>query len=125
MANTNRNEKGQWASAQANTAPSIPSTNEAQSSGAYTPPTPPRDFGAGYRALGLGSGEGANQTQVQAPAGRAGHGADIPGGGTDFGSGGGVAPLGDAAAGIEEGAEVGEAAGIGADIGELLPLVAG
>ena len=77
MTNTSRDERGRFssanggASAQEAGGGNPPPENESswQSSGAYTPPTPPRDFSAGYRALGLGSNEGANQTQVQTQQG--------------------------------------------------------
>jgi hypothetical protein len=45
------------------------------------PKITPRDYGAGFRAMGYSdpAGEGPGQHQVQAPGGRAGHGADVAG----------------------------------------------
>jgi translation initiation factor IF-2 len=93
----------------------------------------PRNYAAGFTALGLraggyGGNESAGQHQVQAPGGRAGHGADVPGSGmpgpgdgTDLGgapgAGGGV-PAGGAAGGAE-------AAGAAAGLEELAPLALG
>jgi hypothetical protein len=80
----------------------------------------PRDYSAAYRSLGLGSNESAGQTQVQAPGGRAGHGADVSGSGmpglTDPSDPGGVpGGLGDAAGGADA---------AGAELADLAPLVA-
>lgn len=83
----------------------------------------PRDFGAGFRAMGYSSGESAGQHQIQAPGGRAGHGADVPGSGMPGpadptptgGVPGGAGPAGDAAGGAE-------AAGATAGLEELAPL---
>jgi hypothetical protein len=93
----------------------------------------PRNYAAGFTALGLraggyGGNESAAQHQVQAPGGRAGHGADVPGSGmpgpgdgTDLdgvpGAGGGV-PAGGAADGAE-------ASGAAAGLEELAPLALG
>jgi len=87
--------------------------------GNYTAPKiTPRDYGAGFRAMGYSdpAGEGPGQHQVQAPGGRAGHGADVPGTGVPGPAEGiGEAGAGEAAAG---GAEAGAAAGAE----ELAPL---
>jgi len=41
----------------------------------------PRDYGAGFRAMGYSdpASEGPGQHKVQAPGGRAQHGSDVPG----------------------------------------------
>jgi hypothetical protein len=85
---------------------------QAPSMGGAAPP-PTRDFGAGWRALGYGSNEGAGQHQVETPEGRSAHGADTPAEGI---------PADADAAGA--GAEVGgaEAAGAASGLAELAPL---
>lgn len=50
--------------------------------GNYTAPkVTPRDYTAGYRAMGYSdpAGEGPGHHQVQTPEGRAPHGSDVPG----------------------------------------------
>ena len=86
-------------------------------------PVTPRDYSAAYNSMGYSSGQSAGQHQVQAPGGRAGHGADVPGSGmpgptdpTDpAGAAGDAAPAEDAAGGAE-------AAGAAAGLEELAPL---
>jgi hypothetical protein len=80
----------------------------------------PRDYSAAYRSLGLGSNESAGQTQVQAPGGRAGHGAQVSGSGMPGPTGpsdpGGVpGGLGDATGGADA---------AGAELADLAPLAA-
>lgn len=96
--------------------------NSGAGRGSGMPTTPvgaaqPRDFGAGYRAMGYSAGESSGQHQVQTPQGSAGHGSDVPGNGVpgpaDPGVPGGAA--GDAAGGAE-------AAGAEAGLEELAPL---
>jgi hypothetical protein len=94
--------------------------------GNYTAPkVTPRDYTAGFRAMGYSdpAGERPGQHQVQTPEGRAPHGSDVPGTGvpapaapTDAGGvPGGAASAGDAAGGAE-------AAGATAGLEELAPL---
>jgi hypothetical protein len=85
-------------------------------------PAAPRDYTAGFRALGFGdpAGERPGQHQVQTPEGRAPHGSDVPGTGVP-------GPAGDAAGDAAGGAEVGgaEATGAAAGLEELAPLALG
>jgi hypothetical protein len=79
----------------------------------------PRDYTAGFRALGYGdpAGERPGQHQVQTPEGRAPHGSDVPGTGVPGPAEGvGEAGAGEAAVG---GAE---AAGAASGLAELAPL---
>jgi hypothetical protein len=80
----------------------------------------PRDYSAAYRSLALGSGESTGQTQVQAPGGRAGHGADIPDSGIPGPAG--PAPAGGAPTGGVPGAGGADVAGAG--LADLAPLAA-
>jgi hypothetical protein len=77
----------------------------------------PRDYTAGFRALGYGdpAGERPGQHQVQTPEGRAPHGSDVPGTGVP-------GPAGDAAGDAVGGAE---ATGAAAGLEELAPLALG
>jgi hypothetical protein len=79
----------------------------------------PRDYGAGFRAMGYSdpAGEGPGQHKVQGPGGRAPHGSDVPGTGV-------AAPAeGVAGAGAGEAAAGGaEAAGAASGLAELAPL---
>ena len=88
--------------------------------GNYTAPKiTPRDYTAGFRAMGYSdpAGEGPGQHQVQTPEGRAPHGSDVPGTGVAAPAAGvGEAGAGEAAVG---GAE---AAGAASGVAELAPL---
>ena len=79
----------------------------------------PRDYGAGFRAMGYSdpAGEGPGQHQVQTPQGPASRGADVPGTGVPGPAGG----IGEAGAG-EAGAGGAEAAGAASGLAELAPL---
>jgi hypothetical protein len=82
-------------------------------------PATPRDYGAGFRALGYGdpAGEGPGQHKVQTPEGRAPHGSDVPGTGVP----GPAEGIGEAGAG-EAAAGGAEAAGAASGLAELAPL---
>ena len=78
-------------------------------------PASPPDYAARYRTLGLGSNEQSGQVQTQAPGGRAGHGADIPGSGMP-------GPADPTPTGGVPGAGAGDAADEAGGIGELADL---
>jgi hypothetical protein len=88
-------------------------------------PASPPDYAARYRTLGLGSNEQSGQVQTQAPGGRAGHGADIPGSGMPGPAD--PTPTGGAPTGGIPGAGAGDApvgaGGIG-ELADLAPLAA-
>ena len=67
--------------------PGNPSDLDPDGPGPGSPPAP--GFGAALRAGGFGGNEGPGFHQVSAFGGRAGHGADVPGTGLDFGGIGG------------------------------------
>jgi hypothetical protein len=98
-----------WAGAADQTSALLSHSGAGRGSGMNsTPPGPSsvRDYSAPYRSLGLGSNESAGETRVQAPGGRAGHGADVPPDGMP------LSPAGAGADGAAEAGGIGELAGV-------------
>jgi hypothetical protein len=93
--------------------------SSAGSGGGMPPPryvaATPKDFGAGYRAMGFSTGGGptgetAGQHTVQTPQGRSAHGSDVPSSGIPAPEAAAPEAAAGDAAGAGIGAEVGEAA---------------